>query len=121
LCPEKSSPIKATVRVFNPLFTSDSPDTHPGGFLSIVNPRSEETFPNAMIETGFEEIRRRAPWPRLEGERKEEGALEEARPETVRFQGMRVAYFCVDRDRDEERGKVVLNRIVSLKEDPKKV
>lgn len=70
-----------------------------------------------MIETGFEDIKRRAPWPSLEGESKQE-AGEEARPETVRFQGMRVAYFCVDRDAEE--GKLVLNRIVSLKEDLKK-
>ncbi|KAE9363166.1 glutaminyl-tRNA synthetase [Stipitochalara longipes BDJ] len=111
-CPITNRPVKATVRVFNSLFNSDSPDTHPEGFLSA----------NAMIETGFVEIRRRAPWPiqfineyafsciALPG-----GA---ARPETVRFQGMRIAYFCVDRDVKE--GKLVLNRIVSLKEDPKK-
>jgi len=70
-----------------------------------------------MIETGFEEIRRRAPWPSLEGEKKQEVDMV-ARPETVRFQGMRVAYFCVDRDTEE--GNLVLNRIVSLKEDAKK-
>lgn len=77
-----------------------------------------EIYSNAMIETGFEEIRRRAPWPSLEGEKeaKEEG--KEASPETVRFQGMRVAYFCVDKDTED--GKLVLNRILSLKEDPKK-
>ena len=71
-----------------------------------------------MIETGFEEIRRRAPWPRLEGEEDQKEADGEAKPETVRFQGMRVAYFCVDKGTEE--GKLVLNRIVSLKEDPKK-
>jgi len=39
----------------------------------------------------------------------------EARPETIRFQGMRVAYFCLDRESTE--GDVILNRIVGLKED----
>jgi glutaminyl-tRNA synthetase len=106
------------VRVFKSLFNSDSPDTHPDGFLSVINPNSEEIFSNAMIETGYEEIRRRAPWPSLEGEQKQEEAGEVARPEAVRFQGMRVAYFC--EDRDSEEGNLVLNRIVSLKEDPKK-
>jgi glutaminyl-tRNA synthetase len=114
----KNSPVKVSVRVFNSLFNSDNPDTHPDGFLSVINPNSKEIFSNAMVETGFEEIRRRAPWPSLEGERKQEEAGAEVRPETVRFQGMRVAYFCVDRDTEE--GKLVLNRIVSLKEDPKK-
>ena len=81
-------------------------------FVQIVNPHSEEIYPNAMIETGFEEIRRRAPWPEKEGE-KDLGAS--AGPETVRFQGMRVAYFAMDKD--SEDGKIVLNRIVGLKED----
>lgn len=44
-----------------------------------------------------------------------EGGGKEARPETIRFQGMRVAYFCVDRESTEEN--LVLNRIVGLKED----
>ncbi|KFY35256.1 hypothetical protein V494_06072, partial [Pseudogymnoascus sp. VKM F-4513 (FW-928)] len=107
-CPSKNSPIKATVRAFNPLFMSDDPDALPGGFLSDINPRSEEVFPNAMIETGIEEIKRTAPWPRP-GEEKNEEASDNAPPETVRFQGMRVAYFCVDRDSTETN--LVLNRI----------
>lgn len=45
--------------------------------------------------------------------------LNEATPESVRFQGMRVGYFCLDRDTSEENA--ILNRIISLKEDPKKV
>ncbi len=36
-------------------------------------------------------------------------------PESVRFQGMRVAYFAMDTDSTDE--KIVLNRIVALKED----
>lgn len=70
-----------------------------------------------MIETGIEEIKRTAPWPRPREERNDM-ASDITLPETVRFQGMRVAYFCLDRDSTES--SIVLNRIVSLKEDAKK-
>ena len=70
-----------------------------------------------MIETGFEEIRRRAPWPAEAGEKGNESGGAVAGPETVRFQGMRMGYFCVDRDSSVGMEGVVLNRIVSLKED----
>ena len=113
LSSQHNSPIKTEVRVFNPLFKSENPDSAAGGFLKDLNPNSEEVYPNAMIETGLREIRRRAPWPEEEGEKKM--AKENAGPETVRFQGLRVGYFCMDRDSVED--KVVLNRIVSLKED----
>ena len=119
---DRGSPIKAEVRVFSSLFKSENPDAVEGGFMSDVNPKSEEVFPSAMIETGFEEVRRRAPWPEEAGEKgepMEEGqklvAKVEPGPETVRFQALRVAYFCMDKDSVD--GKVVLNRIVSLKED----
>ncbi|KAI9760752.1 MAG: hypothetical protein M4579_001490 [Chaenotheca gracillima] len=126
--PQHGSPISAEVRVFNPLFTPESLETH-----GDINPKSEESFPNAIIETGFCEIERRAPWPAIMTESKlvdqanEETISTDAtveatkgrlNPESVRFQGMRVAYFCVDKDSCKE--KVVLNRIVSLKEDSRK-
>ncbi|KAL8723359.1 MAG: hypothetical protein Q9225_000342 [Loekoesia sp. 1 TL-2023] len=108
-----SSAIKAEVRIFNPLFKSENPDTAEGGYMNDINSNSEEIYANAMIEPGLEEIRRRAPWPEEEGEKGVKKG--EAGWETVRFQGLRVGYFCMDRD--SEGGKVVLNRIVSLKED----
>ena len=111
--PQHNSPIKVEVRVSNPLFKSENPDAAEGGYLNDINPGSEIVYPNAMIETGLEEIRRRAPWPEEEGEKDVKRG--EAGWESVRFQGLRVAYFCLDRDSEE--GKVVLNRIVSLKED----
>ena len=80
--------------------------------MNDVNPNSEEIYKNAMIEMGLEEIRRRAPWPDEEGEKDVKG---KAGFETVRFQGLRVGYFCMDKESEE--GRVVLNRIVSLKED----
>ena len=95
-----------------------------------------------MIETGFDEICARAPWPAEAGEKADAagdtpptdggenvGAEDKAkelytkaaqstkiRPETIRFQGMRMGYFCVDVESKDGK-KVILNRIVSLKED----
>lgn len=111
--PTHNSPIKADIRIFNPLFRSENPDAAEGGYLNDINSNSEEIYPNAMIETGLGEIKRRAPWPEEEGEKDVKKG--EAGWETVRFQGLRVGYFCLDRE--SEGGKVVLNRIVSLKED----
>ena len=108
--------VKAEARVFNPLFRTPNPnslDWDNGGYYEDINPNSEIVYPNAMIEGGFDEIQKRAPWPAEAGEAKMEGS--EAAPYTVRFQGLRTGYFCVDVDSTTER--VVLNRIVTLKED----
>lgn len=111
--PAHGSPIKAEARLFHPLFKSANPSAHPSGnFLNDINPHSEDIYPNAMVEMGFDEIRRRAPWPAEEGERAE--GERKPGPESVRFQAMRVAYFAVDQDTTDE--KLVLNRIVTLKE-----
>lgn len=105
-------PLNVEVRQFNSLFDRENPDSHPDGFLAALSKNSEEVFPNALIEAGLDEIKARAPWPAKEGE----GDLNpEKHPESVRFQAMRTAYFCLDSDSTEE--KPVLNRIVSLKED----
>lgn len=111
--PKHNSPIKVEVRMFNPLFKSENPDSAEGGFLNDVNPNSEEIYSNAMIETGLDEVRNRAPWPEEEGEKDVEN--KNAGVESVRFQGLRVAYFAMDKDSND--GRIVLNRIVSLKED----
>lgn len=111
--PQRDSPIKVEVRLFNSLFKSENPDADEGGFVNDINPNSEEIYPNAMIETGLNEIRSRAPWPEEEGEKNI--ANKDAGSETVRFQGMRVAYFTMDKDSTD--AKPVLNRIVGLKED----
>uniref|UniRef100_A0A093XP85 glutamine--tRNA ligase n=1 Tax=Talaromyces marneffei PM1 TaxID=1077442 RepID=A0A093XP85_TALMA len=116
-CPSLNSPIKVTVRTYNPLFTCNNPDTHPDGFLSVINPHSEEIFPDAMIDIGLHEIIRRAPWPKTKSE-VTSTEDSEVLPEFIRFQGMRVAYFCLDRDSSAD--SVVLNRLVSLEEDAKK-
>lgn len=108
-----NSPIKAECRVFNPLFKTQKPnelDWKNGGYYDNVNPESEVIYFNAMVECGFKEIRQRAPWPKEEGE-----AHGTADKSSVRFQGLRTAFFAEDSDSTED--KVVLNRIVSLKED----
>ncbi|KAH7382779.1 glutaminyl-tRNA synthetase-like protein [Cadophora sp. MPI-SDFR-AT-0126] len=99
------------VRIHNALFKSEKPDNAPGGFLEDINPNSEEIWPNAMIESGFDEVKRRAPWPEAAGE----SELGKGGVESVRFQAMRVAYMAMDSDSTDD--KIVLNRIVSLKED----
>ncbi|OJZ90074.1 glutaminyl-tRNA synthetase [Aspergillus piperis CBS 112811] len=103
---------KVEVRIHDQLFKSDDPNSVEGGFLKDINPNSETIYNDALIEAGFDEVRRRAPWPEAAGEKTKSG------PESVRFQAMRVAYFAVDSDSTDDR--VVLNRIVSLKQDVSK-
>ena len=107
-----NSPVKLKqVRVANPLFKSDNPESNPDGYLADLNTHSEDCYDNAVIEVGFHEIRKTSPWRENEG-----GVVEEkGRPETVRFQAMRTGYFCLDSQSNEE--EYVLNRIVGLKQD----
>ncbi|KAJ0118798.1 glutaminyl-trna synthetase [Diaporthe amygdali] len=102
---------RCEVRMHNQLFKSDNPSAVEGGFLNDLNPESEVIYPDAIIESGIDEVKRRAPWPEAAGE----SELGKGGPESVRFQGMRVAYFAMDIDSTDD--KIVLNRIVSLKED----
>lgn len=62
-----------------------------------------------MIEVGFNDIRKTAPWPKESTD-----TSPKLGPECVRFQAMRVAYFAMDSDTTND--KVVLNRIVPIKE-----
>ncbi|KAI9732278.1 MAG: Glutaminyl-tRNA synthetase [Claussenomyces sp. TS43310] len=101
------------VRIHNSLFKSEKPDDAEGGFLNDINPESEQIWKNAMIESGLDEVRKRAPWP--EAVNTSESELGSGGIESVRFQAMRIAYFTLDSDTTDD--KVVLNRIVSLKED----
>jgi glutaminyl-tRNA synthetase len=78
---------KVEVRVHGSLFKSDDPTAVEGGFMNDLNLDSETVYTDALVETGFEEVRRRAPWPEAAGEATSSG------PEGVRFQALRVAYF----------------------------
>ncbi|SMR62890.1 unnamed protein product [Zymoseptoria tritici ST99CH_1A5] len=107
------SPVRAECRLFNPLFKTSKPnelDWKTGGYYDNVNPDSEVVFADAMVECGFREIQERAPWPKTDGE-----TAANADKSSVRFQGLRTAYFAEDNDSTAD--KVVLNRIVTLKED----
>ncbi|KAJ0109004.1 Glutaminyl-tRNA synthetase [Diaporthe amygdali] len=104
--PEGSA--KVEVRVHGRLFKSDDPNAAPGGFLQDVDPHGETVYHSAMIEAGFEKIRRSGPWPREAGRGQ---TIELDTPESIRFQAMRAI------DSDSTAEHIVLNRIVSLKAD----
>ncbi|KAK8043218.1 Nucleotidylyl transferase [Apiospora phragmitis] len=101
------------VRIHNSLFKSEKPEDVEGGFLKDINPESEVVY-KGLIESGFDEVKARAPWPEAAGE----SGHGKGGPESVRFQAMRIAYFAMDSDSTDD--KIVLNRIVSLKEDAAK-
>ncbi|KAJ5215115.1 Glutamine--tRNA ligase [Penicillium chermesinum] len=107
---KQNSPIKAEIRAFNPLFKSEDPNSHPEGFLADINPDSEQIYPNAMVDIGYHHVRGTAPWPKEESEAGDINANQHS----VRFQGMRMAYFAVDRETTAD--KLILNRIVTLKD-----
>ncbi len=83
--------IVAEVRLYDRLFTDESPDTHKGkDFLEFVNPNS------LQVVTGYLE-------PSLKDAKNED-----------KFQFQRLGYFTVDKDSTDK--KLVFNRTVSLKD-----
>ncbi|KAF8165525.1 glutamine-tRNA ligase [Crassisporium funariophilum] len=143
------SPVKVDeVRIFNRLFKSDRV---PSDFRDDIAADSLEVVKTAMVEVGFwalakrsiaearKEAKSRTEKAAKDFEAAEHGA-EDGTPqatseqlvgnECVRFQGLRVAYFALDKDSRvaalqegsdvaglEQGDHLVLNRIVSLKED----
>lgn len=139
-----------TVRYFHPLFKSDPP---PAEFETDVAEDSVTEYPRAMIEPAFRGLagkmyaearaaaEKRTEDAKLKMQDKSkstvEGQVGHAEdepevlaeslygPEDVRFQGMRLAYFALDKEsvvkgmnaKEGEKERFVLNRIVSLKED----
>lgn len=109
--------IKET-RMYNQLFKSENPSAHPEGFLNDINEDSEEIIKDSYIEAaGFEEIVKKSPL-NIGIEGSEFNINETEGPQTVRFQALRIGYFCMDKDSTGD--DVVLNRIVTLKEDSAK-
>ncbi|KAF1992172.1 glutaminyl-tRNA synthetase [Aulographum hederae CBS 113979] len=95
-----------TARQYNTLFKCEEPnglDWKTGGYTDDLNPESEIICKDAVIEEGLEQV--------MKGKEKVEGGSDEL----VRFQAVRTGYFAIDPEREGER--VVLNQIVSLKED----
>ncbi|KAJ7068460.1 glutamine-tRNA ligase [Mycena amicta] len=143
------SPVRIDeTRIFHQLFKSDQPSAN---FLDDVDPNSLEVIKGAMVEIGFWSLAKRAiSEARAIGKERTEKALKDSAPtdsldtdtpratseqlvgnECIRFQGLRVAYFAVDKDSRigslaepegvaparKQGDYLVLNRIVSLKED----
>jgi glutaminyl-tRNA synthetase len=116
--PVHNSPVRVDeVRLFKQLFMSENPSSHPDGYLADINPDSEECLNNAIIETGFFQVKEKSPWIRGDDDILSGHDIKGA-PEAVRFQALRVGYFCMDKDSVNDT--IVLNRIVTLKEDSKK-
>lgn len=85
----------AEIRLYDRLFTSETPDAEEGDFKDYLNPESLTVLPNAYIEP----------------------ALAEADLDN-RYQFIRKGYFCLDKD--STAGKLVFNRTVTLKDTFKK-
>jgi len=81
----------AEVRLYDRLFTVESPDSEEGDFKDYLNPESMEVIKNAYIEPYLVTVDVHQP-----------------------YQFIRKGYFCVDRDSTSDQ--LVFNRTVSLKE-----
>ncbi|KAF8663362.1 hypothetical protein AX16_000938 [Volvariella volvacea WC 439] len=139
------SPVRVDeTRIFHRLFKSDKP---PSDYKSDIAPDSLEIVKGALLEVGFWSLAKRLMLEaKAEATTRAESALKSSTDygdtphptieqlfgnECVRFQGLRVAYFALDKDARvgslEESSSInpgrrqgdylVLNRIVSLKED----
>ncbi|SCU91249.1 LAFA_0F02674g1_1 [Lachancea sp. 'fantastica'] len=105
-------------RIYNQLFKSENPLANPAGYLQDINPESEVVYPKSVVEHNFSSVIEKSPWV-VESSKKSEFYVEEGhgRKEVCRFQAMRVGYFTLDKDSEADR--IVLNRIVSLKDGSK--
>jgi glutaminyl-tRNA synthetase len=154
--PSGSPVVIDETRIFHPLFKSDNPAAT-DDFLADVSPNSLDVIKGAMVEVGFWPL---AKWSMTEALKESRARTEKALKEesvgegvglgaadhkdtpmptaeqlvgneVVRFQGLRVAYFALDKEARvgcfsegddvtpgrRESDRLVLNRIVSLKED----
>jgi glutaminyl-tRNA synthetase len=99
--------IPVTARLYNSLFKTESPNTldwKTGGWSEDLNPNSEIIYSKAVIERGLRDL--------IKDNSLNPSGSSDA---LVRFQALRTAYFCVDIESTEE--SIVLNQIVSLRED----
>ncbi|KAI6239838.1 Glutaminyl-tRNA synthetase [Aphelenchoides fujianensis] len=91
-----ADPVRAEVRVYQQLFKHENPDDKavvPGGFLSDVNEKTLDIFPNALCDR----------------------YLLAAVKSTANFQFERIGFFA--RDDDSTDDHLVFNRTVSLRKD----
>ncbi|KKY24642.1 putative glutaminyl-trna synthetase [Diplodia seriata] len=101
---------RVVARQYNALFRATEPnalDWKTGGYADDLNPDSEIVHKDAVIEKGLDALT----------------AAHSTKPgggsdDLVRFQAMRTGYFCIDPEREGDA--IVLNQIVTLKEDKDK-
>ncbi|EPX73219.1 cytoplasmic glutaminyl-tRNA ligase Qrs1 [Schizosaccharomyces octosporus yFS286] len=107
------SPVRLSeTRLYNNLFKCDNPAALKDHDLADqLNPESEIVLKNSMVETGIYDLIKSAPWPKTDSSA---GVDKAGSPESVRFQAMRVGYFCLDKT-SKGQDELVLNRIVSLR------
>lgn len=116
-----NSPINiAETRVYNQLFNSENPSAAVDGFLSDINPNSEIIYKKSVIEYNFKDVfKDPSMWV---ADKIKEGEFyvpeDNNDPEVSRFQAMRVGYFTMDKDSTKDN--IILNRIVSLKDNTSK-
>lgn len=114
-----NSPIEvAETRVYNQLFNSENPSAHPEGFLKDINPESETVYTASLVEHNFNSVIKNSPWV-VDSVKESEFYVKEDddTKEICRFQAMRVGYFTLDKDSKDD--KIILNRIVTLKDSTK--
>ncbi|MBR1689492.1 MAG: glutamine--tRNA ligase/YqeY domain fusion protein [Oscillibacter sp.] len=93
---DAATAVDAEVRLYDDLFSDESPDAADKNFLDCLNPHSLEVLTGCKVEA----------------------ALQDAQAPAA-FQFMRLGYFCLD-SKDSRPGHLVFNRSVSLKDSFKK-
>ena len=93
---DASNYVEAEVRLYDNLFTDPEPDTGDKNFLDFINPDSLKVLKNCKAER----------------------FIGEASDSSIRYQFMRLGYFCPDKDSTADH--LIFNRSVSLKDGYKK-
>jgi glutaminyl-tRNA synthetase len=93
---DAATAVDAEVRLYDNLFSDESPDAADKDFMACLNPNSLEILTGCKVEAGLA------------------SAVAPAN-----FQFMRLGYFCLD-NKDSKPGHLVFNRSVSLKDSFKK-
>ncbi len=95
---DAATALDAEIRLYDNLFSDESPDAGDKNFLECLNPNSLEILTGSKVEAGLAS----APIP-------------EPGKTAPSYQFMRQGYFCLD-CRDSKPGSLVFNRSVSLKD-----
>lgn len=133
------SPVKVEeARFFGQLFRSSDPASLKD-YIADIDPNSLQITKGALLEVGIWDLVKKVTAAEKTGEEQKEQEKLTTDPsaalaggtaggnERVRFQGLRTAYFCLDKEaivqglnNSEGEDRVILNCIVSLKEDKTK-